>query len=29
MTVPGYAFIVAGALAGALTAAFLPERARV
>ena len=25
--VPGYAFIVTGALAGALTAAFLPERA--
>jgi predicted branched-subunit amino acid permease len=29
MVVPGYAFIVAGALAGAFTAAFLPERARV
>jgi predicted branched-subunit amino acid permease len=29
MVVPGYAFIVAGALAGALTAAFLPEGARV
>jgi predicted branched-subunit amino acid permease len=29
MVVPGYAFIVAGALAGALNAAFLPEGARV